>query len=81
MKSARTIALGLSIILMMTASTPLLFAQAAHVRWDIVSINFATGTVSPGDLPDVLYQSDRESIARGRPGDLASPSGSSFACV
>ena len=36
MKSAKTFALGLSIILMMTAATPLVSAQAAHVRWDII---------------------------------------------
>ena len=41
MKSAKAI-IGLSVIVgMMTAAAPLAFAQAAHVRWDIVSVNFA----------------------------------------
>jgi len=40
MKSSRATVLGLSIIVMMTASAPFAFAQAAHVRWDIISVNF-----------------------------------------
>ena len=33
------------------------------------------------DLPDLLYQSDRESISRGRDRHLANPSAASFDCV
>lgn len=42
MKSAKTCILALSIILMMTAAAPLVSAQAAHVRWDVISVNFGT---------------------------------------
>jgi hypothetical protein len=74
MKSARTIALGLSIILMMTAATPLVFAQAAHVRWDIVSINFATGTVSPGGTASAIAQ-DGSHIRLTGSGTFVAPGG------
>jgi hypothetical protein len=54
MKSAKTFALGLSIILMMTAAAPLVFAQADHVRWDIINLAFgippALNTVSAGGV-------------------------------
>src|SRR5216684_5397058 len=54
MKSAKTFALGLSIILMMTASAPFAFAQADHVRWDIINLAFgippALNTVSAGGV-------------------------------
>jgi hypothetical protein len=55
MKPAKTFALGLSIILTMTAAAPIVFAQADHVRWDIVSINFARPfTVSAGGTASAL---------------------------
>jgi hypothetical protein len=54
MKSAKTFALGLSIILMMTAAAPFAFAQADQVRWDIINIAFgippALNTVSAGGI-------------------------------
>ncbi len=51
MKSAKTFALGLSIILMMTAAAPFASAQAAHVRWDIINLAFTTPpTVSAGGI-------------------------------
>src|SRR5713101_54314 len=54
MKSAKTFALGVSIILMMTAAAPLVFAQADHVRWDIINLAFgippALNTVSAGGV-------------------------------
>ena len=74
MKSARTFALGLSIILMMTAATPLVFAQAAHVRWDIISLNFATGTVSPGGVATAIAQ-DGSHIRLTGSGTFVAPSG------
>src|ERR1700692_2260650 len=42
MKFTRTTLLGLSIILMMTAAAPLVSAEASHVRWDMISVNFGT---------------------------------------
>ena len=54
MKPAKTFALGLSIILMMTAAAPFASAQADHVRWDIISLAFgippAPNTVSAGGI-------------------------------
>ena len=54
MKSAKTFALRLSIILMMTASAPFAFAQADHVRWDIINLAFgippALNTVTAGGV-------------------------------
>ena len=38
--------LGLSLILMMTATAPIVSGQAEHVRWDIQSVVFGTTTVS-----------------------------------
>jgi hypothetical protein len=38
MKSARTYILALTIIFVMTAGTPFVFGQAAHVRWDIINL-------------------------------------------
>jgi hypothetical protein len=55
MKPAKTLALGLSIILMMTATAPVVFAQADHVRWDIISVNFAPPfTTSAGGIASAL---------------------------
>ena len=50
MKSAKATILGLAIIVLMTAAAPLALAQAAHVRWDIISFNPTTTppTVGPG---------------------------------
>jgi len=50
MKSAKTYILGLSIILLMTAAAPPVSAQAAHVRWDMISVNFGTTppSLNPG---------------------------------
>jgi hypothetical protein len=56
MKSVKTLALSLSIIFIMTAAAPFASAQAAHVRWDIINVDFATGTVSPGGFALALAQ-------------------------
>lgn len=52
MKSAKATVLGLSIIVLLTAAAPLAFAQAAHVRWDIISLNPTTtpATLGPGGV-------------------------------
>jgi hypothetical protein len=34
----------------MTAGLPVVHGQAAHVRWDIISVDFATGTLSAGGI-------------------------------
>jgi hypothetical protein len=48
MKSAKTCILALSIILLMTAGAPFAFAQAAHVRWDIINLTTPGATVNAG---------------------------------
>jgi len=74
MKSAKTFALGLSIILMMTAATPLVSAQAAHVRLDIISLNFTTFTVSPGGTASAIAQ-DGSHIRITGSGTFVAPGG------
>lgn len=74
MKFTKTFALGLSIILVMTAAAPLAFAQAAHVRWDIVTITFATGTVSPGGFASAVAQDGSHIIITGS-GTFVAPGG------
>jgi len=56
MKSAKGIVLGLSIIVMMTAAAPIAFAQAAHVRWDITTLNFVAFTVDAGGVASAAAQ-------------------------
>ena len=46
MKSVKTI-VALSIIVLMAAASPFAFAQAAHVRWDIINVTPGP-TVNPG---------------------------------
>ena len=74
MKSARTFALGLSIILMMTAAAPFASAQAAHARWDIITLTFATGTVSPGGFASAVAQ-DGSHITITGSGTFLAPGG------
>ena len=42
------IALSLAVLVAMTVGLPVVHGQAAHVRWDIINIDFATLTVSAG---------------------------------
>ncbi len=39
-----------TLVLLIMVTGPFAFGQAAHVRWDIVSINFAAGTLGPGGI-------------------------------
>ena len=50
MKSGKRYILGLSLIVMMTAAAPLVSAQAAHLSWDIISVDFGTNppSLNPG---------------------------------
>ena len=50
MKFAKTSFLFASVILVIMAAAPLVFAQSTRVRWDIVSLNLATGATSPGGI-------------------------------
>ncbi len=57
MTSVKATVLGLSVILMMTAAALFAFAQAAHVRWDIIHLTPAApsgATVNPGGQASAL---------------------------
>jgi len=41
---------GLSIIVMMMAAAQFAFAQAAHVRWNIISVDFVAHTANVGGM-------------------------------
>ena len=49
MKLLKTI-VGLTIIILVAAATPFAFAQATHVRWDIITVNFVANTVDAGGV-------------------------------
>jgi hypothetical protein len=55
-KSAKTYILALSIILLITVGAPFVFGQAAHVRWDIISLDFTTFTVSVVGVASAIPQ-------------------------
>jgi hypothetical protein len=75
MKSAKTCALGLSSILMMTAAAPFASAQAAHVRWDLVSANFVPPfTVSAGGVASATAN-DGSYITMTGSGTFVAPGG------
>src|SRR5258708_4718437 len=74
MKSARTFALGASIILMMVAA-PFASAQAAYVRWDIISVNFvAPFTTSAGGVASATAN-DGSHITITGSGTFVAPAG------
>ena len=41
---------SLAVLLAMTWRLPVIYGQAAHVRWDIISVDFGTGTLSAGGI-------------------------------
>ena len=74
MKSAKATVLGLSIIVMMTAVAPIAFAQATHVRWDIITVNFAALTVDAGGVASAAAQ-DGSYITMTGTGTFVAPAG------
>jgi len=77
MKSAKATVLGLSIIVVMTAVAPIAFAQATHVRWDIVSINFVPPfTSEPGGVASATAN-DGSYITMTGSGTFVAPAGGS----
>jgi hypothetical protein len=74
MKLAKA-ALGLSIIVMMTATAPIISAQAAHVRWDIISVNFAPPfTIAAGGIASATAN-DGSHITLTGSGTFVAPAG------
>jgi hypothetical protein len=77
MKSVRLSVLGLSVILMMTAAAPSVFAQAADVRWDIVHLTPAApsgATVNPGGQASALDAAN-DTITLTGTGTFLAPAG------
>jgi len=74
MKLAKA-ALGLSIIVMMTATAPFISAQAAHVRWDIMSVNFVPPfTIAAGGIASATAN-DGSHITLTGSGTFVAPAG------
>src|SRR5258708_30141128 len=75
MKSAKTFVLGLSIILMMTAAAPLVFAdEAAHIRWDLIHLTTPGATVNPGGQASAMNNIG-DTITSTGTGTFVAPSG------
>ncbi|HLJ14203.1 MAG TPA: hypothetical protein VKV15_06875 [Bryobacteraceae bacterium] len=74
MKSAKATILGLSIIVMMTAAAPFTCAQAARVRWDIISVNFVASTVAAGGMASATAN-DGSYITMTGSGTFVAPGG------
>jgi len=72
MRSTRRCVLGLLITLLLTVVTPFVFAQAAHVRWDIVTV--ATGTPAPGGFASA-FANDGSHITITGSGTFVAPAG------
>jgi len=47
---SRIAVVPLAVLAAMTVGLPAVHGQAAHVRWDIISVDFATGTLSAGGI-------------------------------
>jgi hypothetical protein len=71
----RTIIISLAIA--MTAGTQFAFAQASHVRWDIISFHFGTpGAVAPGGMASATANDGSHITLRGS-GTFVAPAGGS----
>src|SRR5215472_2866635 len=75
MKSVKTI-IGLSIIVLMAATSPFAFAQATHVRWDIITVDFVAHTVDAGGVASATAN-DKSSITMTGSGTFVAPAGGS----
>jgi hypothetical protein len=74
MKSAKAYLFGLSLIVLMTAA-PFASAQAEHVRWDIISVNFTPPfTISAGGIASAVAN-DGSHITLTGSGTFVAPAG------
>lgn len=64
--------LSLAVLLTMIAAAPLVFAQAAHIRWDIVTI--ASGSPAPGGVASALSNNNSVITITGS-GTFVAPAG------
>jgi hypothetical protein len=67
-----TVVVSLGALLSMTFGLPVVHGQAAHVRWDIISVNFATGTLSAGGIASAKAN-DNSKISLTGPGLSSRP--------
>lgn len=73
MRSVKACLLSLPmILLMMMVGAPSVFAQAGHIRWDIVTI--ATGSPAPGGIASALSENGSHMIITGS-GTFVAPAG------
>jgi hypothetical protein len=73
MKSVKTI-IGLSIIVLMAAASPFAFAQATHVRWDIITVDFVAHTVDTGGVASATAN-DGSYMTMSGSGTFVAPAG------
>ena len=73
MKSVKAM-VSLSIIVLMAAASPFAFAQASHVRWDIITINFVAHTVDAGGVASATAN-DGSYITLTGSGTFVAPAG------
>lgn len=73
MKFAKAI-IGLSIIVLMAAASPFAFAQATHVRWDIITVDFVAHTVDAGGAASATAN-DGSYITMTGSGTFVAPAG------
>jgi len=64
----------LAIVVMMTAAAPIAFAQAGHVRWDIISFPGTPFVVAPGGMASATAN-DGSHITLTGSGTFVAPSG------
>jgi len=70
-----SIIISLAVVVMMTAAAPFAFAQASHVRWDIISVHFGTpGTASAGGIASATAN-DGSHITLTGSGTFVAPAG------
>ena len=70
-----SVVVSLAVLLSMTVGLPVVQGQAAHVRWDIVSVNFATGALSPGGVAAALAVDGSKIVLTGSGNFVAPPGG------
>jgi len=73
MKSVKSI-VGLTILILVAAASPFAFAQATHVRWDLVTINFVAHTVDSGGVASATAN-DGSYITMTGSGTFEAPAG------
>ncbi len=74
MKFARAYLLGLSSVVLLMAASPSVFAQAAHVRWDIIVLTPPGATVNAGGEASALNNIGDKITLTGT-GTFVAPSG------